>query len=309
MRPHSFVPPNYRAVVVDERSDPDLVFQRLEHAVTGDLLEGRLVDEGFNVIEVHQYDFSEWKERAKTAARNANVEYLEYRRRVSLQRDGELRIERYRFKSDLWGELKDYLLRCFEGKCAYCEARIETVSHGEVEHYRPKAKVEEDENHPGYYWLAYEEENYFPACSKCNGARAKMNHFPIEEGSPRARTPEDRIDLEIPLLLNPYRDDFLDHLRFKQVYVGEFLSCTVEGKSRKGEESINVYNLKRRPLLAERGRECGKAISDVLSNIVSLGKARAIEAFLQSLPQRQFPSACIDLVESTLNVSIDRSRL
>lgn len=307
MKPRSFVPPNYRAIVVDERSDPDLAFQRLEHAETMEPLERKLLDDGFIIVELHPYDFNEWKERAKAAARNANVEYLEYRRQLSLQRNGELRIERYRFKSDLWGELKDYLLRCFGGKCAYCEARIETVSHGEVEHYRPKAKVEEDENHPGYYWLAYDEANYFPACTKCNGARAKMNHFPIE--GQRARGPEDNIDLESPLLLNPYKDDFLDHLRFKQVFVGEYLSCTVEGKSRKGEESIDVYNLKRRPLLAERGRECGRAIQDVLTNIMSLGRARAIEAFLQSLPQRQFPTACIDLVESTLKVSIDRSRL
>jgi hypothetical protein len=76
-----------------------------------------------------------------------------------------------------------------------------------------------------------------------------------------------------------------------------------------GEESISVYNLKRGPLLLERGRECARALSDVVNNIASLGKTLAVEIFLQSLPRRQFPTACIDVVESTLKLSIDRSRL
>jgi hypothetical protein len=277
---------------VDESVDPSVRFPRLEHAESRESLERALVREGFRVDEIQEYDFVEWKKRAEAAARDANVEYPEFRQKITLQKD-----------------LKDYLLRCFDGRCAYCEARIETVSHGEVEHYRPKAKVEEDGTHPGYYWLAYDERNYFPACSKCNGARAKMNHFPLAEGSQRARCPEDSIALERPLLLNPYEDDFLEHLTFEQVFAGEFLSCTVKGKSRMGEESISVYNLKRGPLLLERGRECARALSDVVNNIASLGKTLAVEIFLQSLPRRQFPTACIDVVESTLKLSIDRSRL
>ena len=78
----------------------------------------------------------------------------------------------------------------FYGKCAYCEAPIRDYQHGDVEHFRPKAGVT-DENgqpvclfdeqgqvqigadgepvkHPGYYWLAYEWTNLLPTCVKCN---------------------------------------------------------------------------------------------------------------------------------------------
>jgi len=120
----------------------------------------------------------------------------------------------------------------FYGKCAYCEAPIRDYQHGDVEHFRPKAGVT-DENgqpvflldedgkvqvdadgepveHPGYYWLAYEWTNLLPACVKCNqadvrqGSRTgKHSRFPVE--GRHAQRPEE-VAQEKPLLINPLSD-------------------------------------------------------------------------------------------------------
>jgi len=73
-------------------------------------------------------------------------------------------------------------------KCAYCE-RIYKL---DVEHYRPKAEVRDENNdivqvtnsvgvllkHPGYYWLCYEWSNLIPACITCNREGGKNSKFP-----------------------------------------------------------------------------------------------------------------------------------
>ena len=68
--------------------------------------------------------------------------------------------------------------RPFFGKCAYCEDRIVSTQPGDIEHYRPKGCVTNEDGsrvmvdanggkkvpHPGYYWLAYEWTNLLYAC-------------------------------------------------------------------------------------------------------------------------------------------------
>lgn len=164
----------------------------------------------------------------------------------------------YKFKSDLWGELKDYLIELFHEKCAYCEARFTHVAWGDVEHYRPKKKVTDEKNvpiringdkpHPGYYWLAYDPSNLLPSCQRCNQARAKMNQFPV--AGVRAWRPED-LDQEVPLLLNPYRDR--DRISVALKFVPKV--GTVEGLDEAGKASVKVYNLNREELIEERRKE------------------------------------------------------
>ncbi len=73
-------------------------------------------------------------------------------------------------------------------KCAYCE-RIYKM---DVEHYRPKGEVRDENNqivtyagpgglaisHPGYFWLCYEWSNLLPACISCNRDGGKTSKFP-----------------------------------------------------------------------------------------------------------------------------------
>jgi hypothetical protein len=46
--------------------------------------------------------------------------------------------------------------RFYKNKYAYCETNTLAGATLQVEHYRPKAKLIEDTDHLGYYWLAYE---------------------------------------------------------------------------------------------------------------------------------------------------------
>src|SRR5262249_35649587 len=97
------------------------------------------------------------------------------------------------FNSDIWAELKAWLFtNVFNGRCAYCEGDVKATSFGDAEHWRPKGAVTEDgapvraesgEEHPGYFWLAYEWRNLLPACQECNSGEAeykgKGTQFPI----------------------------------------------------------------------------------------------------------------------------------
>ena len=67
-------------------------------------------------------------------------------------------------------ELKISLERLFHGKCAYCESHI-GAADWDVDHFRPKGRVTERADHPGYYWLTYEWENLYPSCNNCNQHR------------------------------------------------------------------------------------------------------------------------------------------
>ena len=47
----------------------------------------------------------------------------------------------FSFNSDIWRDLKNWLMKnVFYRKCAYCE-RIISGAHGDAEHYRPKGAV------------------------------------------------------------------------------------------------------------------------------------------------------------------------
>ena len=72
-------------------------------------------------------------------------------------------------------KVEDALALSYYNKCAYCE-RLEKA---DIEHYRPKKKVDEENAHNGYYWLCYEWSNLLPSCVKCNREGAKHSKFPI----------------------------------------------------------------------------------------------------------------------------------
>jgi hypothetical protein len=118
--------------------------------------------------------------------------------------------------------------------------------------------------HPGYFWLAYHWQNLLPSCEFCNTSGGKHDQFPAASyvllaelnatGRAKLRAdptespswhgqyylgPEDLDNLEDPQLLNPYRDEPRDHLRFGDCG----LEVGREG-SQKASTSITVYNLK-----------------------------------------------------------------
>jgi len=105
----------------------------------------------------------------------------------------------YAEKSSLWSTVKPVHMRAQMYKCVFCERQFENERYGkiefDVEHFRPKSSVTTWPSvtaHPklaypyatgaaspaGYYWLAYDVENYAASCKACNSA-LKSNYFPI----------------------------------------------------------------------------------------------------------------------------------
>jgi hypothetical protein len=68
-----------------------------------------------------------------------------------------------------WKKNKPQLKKDTAGKCAYCEADAESVSYGDVEHFRPKSV---------YWWLGLCVDNYVFACQLCNQDHKGVK-FPI----------------------------------------------------------------------------------------------------------------------------------
>jgi hypothetical protein len=192
----------------------------------------------------------------------------------------------------------------FLGKCAYCEQNIVGNQHGDVEHYRPKrcpqsedgVPVERDidgapERHPGYYWLAYDINNLLLACIGCNQLTktpryGKGNRFPVF--GDHAWQPGDE-SYEEPKLLNPYRDDPRDHIRYDRE-TGILLGLTERGRA-----TIDILGLNLRDLPQARLRMF-EAIEDRFDAILAqrrmkpAGWARDQLAALSNDKKRDFLS-------------------
>lgn len=127
--------------------------------------------------------------------------------------------ERTRFinqNAAIWSELKDLLMDCSEKKCWYCETKRRR-DYYTVDHFRPKSSVDENKEHSGYWWLAFEWRNLRFSCSYCNsgyrkdGVEGKKSSFPIVDETkraaigPNATAEIDSCIDESPVLLDPTR--------------------------------------------------------------------------------------------------------
>jgi 5-methylcytosine-specific restriction endonuclease McrA len=164
----------------------------------------------------------------------------------------------------------------FSGKCAYCETPIPTGQYGDMEHFRPKNAVT-DENgktieieneqgqtipHPGYYWLAYDWKNLLPACEKCNRPNpgdatiGKHNKFPITNGHHASAPGEEKN--EQPLLLNPLLDDPEDHIEID-------MNTGILGGDERAQSCINILGLNIRPGLCAARKDAYDRVLGLLS--------------------------------------------
>lgn len=169
------------------------------------------------------------------------------------------RQRRFVFKAYRAPEVRHALRDLFHNKCAYCETPLVSAP-GDVEMFRPKSAVSENASHPGYWWLATEWDNLLLACPDCNRVRShtndvsgrslsgKANRFPLIDESTRAFGPQDNLERERPLLLDPCHDDPNEHLIFD--WDGSVASDTPRGQT-----TIAVLGLNRAALLAARARE------------------------------------------------------
>jgi uncharacterized protein (TIGR02646 family) len=115
-------------------------------------------------------------------------------------------------------------------KCAYCEKFIET-SYNDVDHYRPKTK---------YYWLGHSWDNLLYSCPICNRSN-KNDKFPLEDENTRCNTTHDNIEQEKTLLINPYIDDPLNHIKFNEHII---VGIDNKGKTTEKELKLNRPELR-----------------------------------------------------------------
>ncbi len=165
-------------------------------------------------------------------------------------RDGS---KAFRFKSNLYAHdsVKGALLAAQHGKCAFCESRFTHIAFGDVEHFRPKGgfknKDTDDLEQPGYYWLAYEWSNLFASCQLCN-QQFKKNLFPLKIAKTRARSHNDPIEKEMPLLIDPAQSDPERLIGFREEFAYAIGNC------KKSKTTIEALGLNR-DALAEARRE------------------------------------------------------
>ena len=183
------------------------------------------------------------------------------------------------FKAYKGDDVKQALETLFKGKCAYCETFYGSSAPLDVEHYRPKAGVEDDNAHPGYWWVAMDWNNLLPSCIDCNRRRnqvivvegmsleeaerrrvarqgrssaGKKDAFPIRG---QRSLPEDTgFAAEDALLLDPARHDPSQHLVFDLESPFSLALPAERGNAADptGLASIQVYGLNRLGLVQAR---------------------------------------------------------
>jgi len=192
-----------------------------------------------------------------------------------------------------WSAFKDALSAAQFRKCGFCEGFAVGQGFGDVEHYAPKSELEAlDDNDPaswgverpnlanvvgrkprpvselGYWWLAYEWDNYLLACTICN-QQWKRAIFPIRE--PR-QAPPSRGDVETHFLLHPFRGELpRDHLQF-----GSMGEISPRNSSDHGRETIRTIGLDR-PSLREQRRPLAAKIHKKIDALAGASAERRRE--------------------------------
>ncbi len=165
----------------------------------------------------------------------------------------------------------------FHGKCAYCESKVKENQPGDIEHFRPKGRIQDGDRKPvmiqrddgsmvqhlGYYWLAYNWKNLLLACADCNRPRTneesgqsygKWDQFPVKGNHATSPGEEEN---ESPLLVNPVHEDPSKHLTVDST--GTIFSCD----SPRGRECIAIFGLNIRVALVEARRREYKRVEDL----------------------------------------------
>jgi hypothetical protein len=183
-------------------------------------------------------------------------------------------------------------------KCCFSESKFRDYAH--VEHFRPKARVDEypkgGQLYPGYYWLAYRWENLF-LCTGIINVGHKKNFFPLVPGSERNRSHLDG-HVEEALIIDPGAEDPRDHIRFHE--------DEPVGITERGTFNVQFLGL-RHPLFEEARRALLKKLREIKETVEKLlAKGMSIDdpvifSLLASLrsamrPDAEFSSMAIDFL-------------
>ncbi len=224
-------------------------------------------------VELVEPTTDDWK-RWRTAAEKATKKLIEKAEAG----------ERPRINESLYKRQRQALLDAFHGKCAYCEAKIILDQTGDIDHFRPKAGVTDENDapveidvegarkpHPGYYWLAYHWANLLPTCARCNRPQrtrdgrlvGKGTRFPVEQSGKRAAAPGTE-STEPAVFLHPIFDNPEEHLGMAE-------NGVLFGLTPRGQACIELLDLNREGL-PEARRD---VYTGVLARVARAGSAAA----------------------------------
>jgi uncharacterized protein (TIGR02646 family) len=182
----------------------------------------------------------------------------------------------------LWSELKEILARWSYGKCWYSEAR-EIGSDYHVDHFRPKGRVTSYEERQGnqrpdegYWWLAFEWENYRLSCGTCNSPHAsgeeslgKWDYFPLRSADGAAWSPDDALVEERALLLDPVKEAEAALITFNEKGEAVPSNLALGEQAERVRSTIKILNLNS-PRFREERRRIWRETSEALEDIVDL---------------------------------------
>lgn len=187
----------------------------------------------------------------------------------------EERAKKVNDHADVWQLLKDILLDAMGQKCWYCESK-QIRSDNNVDHFRPKNSVYDCDDHPGYWWLAFDWQNYRLSCTYCNSRRrdkvnnrtgGKQDYFPLLNPESRVYEPDDDIRVEQPKLLDPtkHSDPGLIWFFSDGTAVPKWAETRNTTQCQRAECSIELYHLNHVDLKERRQELCnyiGRLIQD-----------------------------------------------
>lgn len=174
------------------------------------------------------------------------------------------------------------LATLFSGRCAFCNSRGGDAYPLLVHHFRPPqdaVAADGKTSRRHYWWLFYEWENLYPACPECD--RAKGAKFPIARQRARVGITEEGLDREMPLLLDPCREDPEEVL----VYLD---SGEVVSRDERGQATIETFDLNRPDLVQQRKSARPEVEEEIKRASVALQRSRYDE-FLAGLERLYDP--------------------
>lgn len=186
-----------------------------------------------------------------------------YDNHPSEYRSGSMKFE---FKKNIYAHdsVKNALEKAQHCKCCYCESEYQETSSGAVEHFRPKGAVQQErgkkKEYPGYYWLAYRWKNLLITCTLCNTKKGAL--FPLSEPKDQARSHQDDLNKERPLLVDPASEEPREHIRFR--------GSAIEPLTERGHETIKVLKLDRENL--EEARKKRLRELEVLRDVTKIAE-------------------------------------
>lgn len=182
----------------------------------------------------------------------------------------------------IWKDLFIPLSRLSNGKCWYSEV-LDVMSDRDIDHFRPKGRAINTDGIPrasenGYWWLAYDYENYRFSSQYSNQLRkdkydpkketgGKWVYFPLFEGSIVANN-KIQCDDEHIMLLDPCDRDDPPLLTFdnRGVAIPNAAAILEDRDRTRVETSIKLYNLDHTPLKELRERvwdKCQRFVDEI----------------------------------------------